>query len=43
MAESYGRVEYYNGSCFGKKKLRLKKIKMKIFNFLSKIAADYKF
>ena len=27
MAESHGRVEYYNGSCFGKKRIEVKKNK----------------
>ena len=37
---SHGLVEYHNGKYSGKKKLKLKKMKMNIFNFLGKIATD---
>ena len=35
-------MEYYDWKYFGKKELKLKKMKMKIFNFLREIA-NWKF
>ena len=42
--ESHGQLKHCSGKYFGKKeRLKMKKIKTEIFNYLSKLASDSKF